>query len=140
MSEPSPNPQTTTNSGKRRPVVSLAIATALGLGYLPKAPGIFGSLGGVALTLLYWSRFFPHKSADLYLYDVYLVILPQGFTMVFALLISGVGVLVASLPANYLGTKDPQIVVIDEVSGQLITYFGIGAAIANWKYLLLGFI
>lgn len=30
--------------------------------------------------------------------------------------------------------------VIDEVSGQLISYFGIGAALPNWKYLLLGFI
>jgi phosphatidylglycerophosphatase A len=60
--------------------------------------------------------------------------------MLFALLVAGVGVFVASRTANYLGTKDPQIVVIDEVSGQLIAYFGIGAAITNWKYLLLGFI
>src|SRR6266446_9945168 len=104
MSQPSAStPSTTTSSAGRsprsdrgKPRVSLAIATAFGLGYLPKAPGTFGSLGGVALTLLYWSRFSPHKSVDLYIHDVYLVILPQGFTMVFALLISGVGVLVAS--------------------------------------------
>jgi phosphatidylglycerophosphatase A len=141
MSNPTANlPTTPTSSGKRKPRVSLAIATAFGLGYLPKAPGTFGSLGGVALTLLYWSRYSPHNSVDLYIHDVYLVILPQRFTMLFALLIAGVGVFVASRTANYLGTKDPQIVVIDEVSGQLIAYFGIGAAIANWKYLLLGFI
>src|SRR5258708_33464576 len=100
MSEPSPNlPRT--NSGKRKPLLSLAIATAFGLGYLPKAPGTFGSLGGVALTMLYWSRFFPHKSLDLYIHDVYFVILPQGFTILFTLLISGVGVFVASRTANY---------------------------------------
>ena len=140
MSEPSPNLPTTTNSGKRRPIVSLAIATVLGLGYLPKAPGTFGSLGGVALTVLIWSRFLPYKSIDIYIHDVYLVIPAQGLTILFALLISGMGVLVASRAASYLGKKDPQVVVIDEVSGQLISYFGIGAGIPNWKYLLLGFI
>ncbi len=46
----------------------------------------------------------------------------------------------ASRTANYIGKKDPQIVVIDEVSGQLISYLAIGAAVPNWKYLLLGFI
>ena len=141
MSDLTPNlPTTPTSSGKRKPRISLAIATAFGLGYIPKAPGTFGSLGGVALTLLYWYRFSPHNSVDLYIHDVYLVILPQRFIILFALLVAGVGVFVASRTANYLGTKDPQIVVIDEVSGQLIAYFGIGAAITNWKYLLLGFI
>jgi len=141
MSEPSPNlPTTTTSSRKRKPRISLAIATAFGLGYLPKAPGTFGSIAGVALTMLIWSRFLPYKSIDIYIHDVYLVIPAQGFTILFALLISGVGIVAATRTADYLGTKDPQIVVIDEVSGQLISYFGIGAAIPNWKYLLLGFI
>ena len=141
MSQPSPNiPAPTTSSAARKPRVSLAIATALGLGYLPKAPGTFGSLGGVALTVLLWSRSLPHKSVDIYFHDVYFVILPQGFTILYTVLISGVGVLVASRTERYLGKKDPQIVVIDEVSGQLISYFGIGGAIPNWKYLLLGFI
>ena len=53
---------------------------------------------------------------------------------------SALGVAAASATANFLGKKDPQIVVIDEVSGQLISYFGIGAGMPNWKYLLLGFI
>ncbi len=45
MSEPSPNnPTPTTNSATKKPRVSLAIATAFGLGYLPKAPGTWGSL------------------------------------------------------------------------------------------------
>jgi phosphatidylglycerophosphatase A len=141
MSEPSKNPpNTTTNNGKRKPRLSIAIATAFGLGYLPKAPGTFGSLAGVALALLIWFRFLPYNSIDIYIHDVYLVIPAQGFIFLFALVTSGVGVLVASRTAKYLGNKDPQIVVIDEVSGQLISYFGIGAAIPNWKYLLLGFI
>jgi len=141
MSEPTENlPNTTTNSGKRKPRVSLAIATAFGLGYLPKAPGTFGSLAGVALFGLFWSRFFPHMAFDIYIHDIYFVILPQGFLILFTLLISGIGVFVATRTATYLGKKDPQIVVIDEVSGQFVSYFGIGAAMPNWKYLLLGFI
>jgi phosphatidylglycerophosphatase A len=141
MSEPTPNPPTTaTISGKRKPRISIAIATALGLGYLPKAPGTFGSLAGVALALLIRFRFIPYNSIDVYIHDIYLVIPAQGFTILFAAVTSGIGVLVATRTAKYLGTKDPQIVVIDEVSGQLISYFGIGAALPNWKYLLLGFI
>ncbi len=139
MSEPSPNlPRT--NSSKRKPRVSLALATALGLGYLRKAPGTFGSLAGVALAALIWFRLFPKGLLDLYLSDVYFVVSAQWLIVLLAFAISGVGVLVATRTANYLGKKDPQIVVIDEVSGQLISYFGIGAAMPNWKYLLLGFI
>ena len=141
MSDPSENPpNTTTNNGKRKPRVSLAIATAFGLGYLPKAPGTFGSLAGVGLTVLIWSRFLPYSSIDIFIHDVYLVISAQGLMVLSTLLISGVGVLVATRTAHYLGRKDPQIVVIDEVSGQIISYFGIGVAMLNWKYLLLGFI
>src|ERR1700688_5066143 len=57
MNQPSPSPpKTKMNSAARppaaeaqKPRTALAIATALGLGYLPKAPGTFGSLAGVAL-------------------------------------------------------------------------------------------
>ena len=148
MSDPTPNlPTKATSSAapfpgsdRGKPRISLAIATAFGLGYLPKAPGTFGSLLGVALTILYWSRFLPHRWIDLYVHDVYFVIPPQGFTILFTILISALGVLVASRTASYLGKKDPQIVVIDEVSGQLISYIGIGWGMPNWKYLLLGFI
>ena len=141
MSQPSASiPSTTTNSTARKPRISLAIATAFGLGYLPIAPGTFGSLGGVALTALFWFRFLPSKSFDIYVHDVYFVVLLKLMAILFILLISGVGVSVASCAARYLAKKDPQVVVIDEVSGQLITYLGIGSAMANWKYLLLGFI
>jgi phosphatidylglycerophosphatase A len=141
MSEPSPNPTTpTTSNGKRKPRVSLAIATAFGLGYLPKAPGTFGSLLSVAMTVAWWSALVPYHSLDLYVEDHYLVVSQGGVLTLLILLVSFVGVVVASRVAKYLGNKDPQIVVIDEVSGQLISYLGIGGAVPNWKYLLLGFI
>ena len=143
MSEPTENPPKTTSSRvaeseSRKPRISLALATAFGLGYLPKAPGTFGSLAGVALAVFLWSGFFPRINLDMN--GTHLVIATRGFAAFATILISAIGVFVASRTASYLGKKDPQIVVIDEVSGQLIAYFGIGAGLPNWKYLLLGFI
>jgi phosphatidylglycerophosphatase A len=148
MSDPTPNPpSTTTNSAAlpgsskpRKPRISIAIATAFGLGYLPKAPGTWGSLGGVALIMFYWSRLVPYKSLDIYIYDHYFILPFLGITFTVAVFVSGIGLFAANRAASYLGQKDPQIVVVDEVSGQLISYLGIGAAVPNWKYLLLGFI
>jgi phosphatidylglycerophosphatase A len=50
-----------------------------------------------------------------------------------------VGVWAADRAAKFWRTEDPQCVVVDEVSGQLLTYVAALAPL-NWKYLLLGFI
>jgi phosphatidylglycerophosphatase A len=57
--------------------------------------------------------------------------------------VSIIGVWAAGRTALYLQKHDPQIVVIDEVAGQLISYLGLATPrtfAVNWKYLLLGFI
>lgn len=141
MSQPSPNaPSTTTSSAVRKPRVSLAIATAFGLGYLPKAPGTFGSLAGVALTALYWTGLLPDKPFGHFAGDIHFDVSPTWMALTAIFSIALIGVAAASRAAKYLDTKDPQTIVIDEVSGQLIAYLGIGAGIPNWKYLLLGLI
>jgi phosphatidylglycerophosphatase A len=130
-------------SDRGKPRVSLAIATALGLGYLPKAPGTWGSLGGVALSLgLTWIT--SHKllqiinmERDANFWTVGLF--PGGVEYVAVVLIAILGVYVSGRAAKYAGKKDPQFVVIDEVSGQMITYF-FPLTVLNWKSLLLGFI
>ena len=71
-----------------------AIGTVLGLGYLPIAPGTWGSLGGLLVCFLL------HK----YLY-VYLAC----FVITFFL-----GVVAASKIEEDTGEKDPSIVVMDE--------------------------
>jgi phosphatidylglycerophosphatase A len=133
---------------ENEPRAALAVSTALGLGYLPKAPGTFGSLAGVALgwavMALSRQQIAPHitttgESAS-----------PAPLWMNFALndialivIVSFVGVWAAGRTAKYLRTKDPQIVVIDEVAGQLIAYLALATSrtfAVNWKYLLLGFI
>ena len=133
----------TTDAARAKPRFALAIATSLGLGYLPKAPGTWGSVMGVLIYGL--TRFyFPLNGAGGA--TASLAYLPvwtswTGFpvTVVLAL----VGVWAASRAATFSGLSDPQFVVIDEVSGQLISYLGLATprTIAlNWKYLLLGLI
>ena len=119
------NPNT---EGPRKPRLALAIATSLGLGYLPKAPGTWGSLAGIliyALTLSYSPS--PAASRTL------------ALTAALGLALAATGVWAADRGANFAARKDPQFVVIDEVSGQHLTY-ALALAPLNWKYLLLGFI
>jgi phosphatidylglycerophosphatase A len=133
----------------KKPGAALAVATSLGLGYLPKAPGTFGSLAGVALgwATLTLSRlqFAPHIATTGESSGI-----PAPLWINFAMndfaliaIVSFVGVWAADRTAKYLRTKDPQIVVIDEVAGQLIAYMALATPrtfAVNWKYLLLGFI
>jgi len=162
-------------SDRRKPRVSLAIATAFGLGQLPSAPGTFGSLAGIALAMFpFWLMLFGALAgggvgvANVSLGSLTL----DSFIFIQCLLTVGVaviGVWTAHRAAKYWSTKDPQRVVIDEVSGQQLALLlggfwpwpaqptsissyghpilwsshplGMSMAILpNWKYLLLGFI
>src|ERR1700692_1354686 len=154
----------TAASPRRKPYVSLFIATACGLGYIPVAPGTFGSLAGVALAL---SVYQVLTALGL---DIFQIIIVSGTKLDFLLIIQCViavilaiaGVWTASRASRYWQQKDPQRVVIDEVSGQHLALL-LGSALPvwwrttnswappklgfityqsalGWKYLLLGFI
>ena len=112
-------------SKSARPRLALFIATGLGLGYLPKAPGTWGSLLGVALAL----------AASLSL-----SFLPLLIALI--LVVAAAGVWAAGRVSVHLGKKDPQMVVIDEVAGQLIAFLAIAGVSGpvHWKYLLTGFL
>ena len=134
----------------------MVIATGLGLGYLPKAPGTWGSVGGVALGWLgvrFW--FLPglREIGEVVLgvlgslgfklpTAVYiLVALPYALILV---VVIAIGIGAAGRAASYVNAKDPQVVVIDEVSGQMVSllpmiWFSPLPPIV-WKYFLLGFI
>jgi phosphatidylglycerophosphatase A len=134
------NPKT--DAGTGRPRFALAVATSLGLGYLPKAPGTFGSLMGVLLAwgALAWSRV-ATAGTSLQATDWWSKFAVVECVLVVA--VSAIGVWAAGRVATYLRSTDPQIVVVDEVAGQLISYLGLATprTIAlNWKYLLLGLI
>jgi phosphatidylglycerophosphatase A len=125
----------------RKPRLSFLIATVFGLGYLPVAPGTFGSLAGLAIA----SMFFRYEQYGFFLnLGLATVVIPNSLVaLALALLIALVGVKVSQRVSAYAKLKDPQFVVIDEVSGQMICLLPaalIWQKSVNWKYLLLGFI
>jgi len=142
---------------QRKPRLALFIATACGLGYIPVAPGTWGSLVGViiwALILFYLPlNLFPgvRETNQIRIFWLAWTGLPV------AAILGIVGVWASDRAAKFARLKDPQFVVIDEVSGQHLALL-LGAALptssgaanphVEWlgnggvslKYLLLGFI
>jgi phosphatidylglycerophosphatase A len=154
-----------TAASSNKPHISILLATSFGLGYIPVAPGTFGSVAGVILALLPFQVLNAIGVAGIQSFAV-------GETTVDPLLVTQIavavfvallGVLVSTRSARFWQQKDPQRVVIDEVSGQhlalllgsilpvwwrpeafswapralgFITY----ESALSWKYLLLGFI
>jgi phosphatidylglycerophosphatase A len=106
-----------------RTVEAWLIATFFGVGFLPLMPGTWGSLATVLLWALA-ARF----------------IRPELHFMV-ALLVACaaiiVGIPAASIVCRETGRDDPQIVVIDEVAGQMLTLLLVPL---GWKAFLVGFI
>ena len=145
----------------KKPRLALLVATAFGLGYLPLAPGTWGSLPGLVLVwTLRRHRFpipFPHPSG---LTQIGGLAIDSSVvsSVVAVVVVAAVGVWAAGRAAKHFGQSDPQKVVIDEVSGQMIALLGAGWTrtfttddltsaqplvffmAPNWKYLLLGFI
>ena len=95
--------------------LALAIATC-GVGYLPLAPGTWGSLLAVAFYLFLHGAWFPHTDippgAFVKSYLLVQVVLVVAVTVI--------GIWAASRTERILKIKDPGKVVIDEVAGQLI--------------------
>jgi len=124
MSQPSESiPSTTTSSSGRKPRISLAIATAFGLGYLPKAPGTFGSIGGITLAMFpFWLQILVLSigtgSASFSFGQEPAVDPVIFFQILLTVVVAMVGVWSAHRAARYWNAKDPQRVVVDEVSGQ----------------------
>jgi len=84
-------------------LVALALATSAGVGYIPFAPGTFGSLAGLALWWLLPST------------------LPIQLTSIVVIFI--VGAWSGSVAERHFASTDPGPVVIDEVLGMLVTLF-----------------
>jgi phosphatidylglycerophosphatase A len=124
---------------RNKPQLALAIATAFGVGYIPKAPGTFGSLVGVATAYLssvfflrptsFGGLFTLHPDSDAVFAgkdflvpgsDIHhaILALPVFCALALLVLLGAIGVWSASRAAAYAGIKDPQFVVIDEVAGQ----------------------
>lgn len=125
--------------------VALGLATC-GVGYLPIAPGTWGSLVGVGLYLL-WNllraKFFLAYT-DGHGPTIGLLSLWTAFTLALVFTVTMAGVWAATRVEKLSGCKDPGIVVIDEVAGQLITFLFIplvGLSLKlEWPLVVAGFL
>ena len=122
--------------------LALAIATC-GVGYLPLAPGTWGSIVGVGLYLLWqWlrERFFSAYGHE---HWIQLNIDSLWTTLTLALVfgLTMAGVWAATRVEKVSGRKDPGIVVIDEVAGQLIALLFIPFFMWwKWQLIVVGFL
>jgi phosphatidylglycerophosphatase A len=100
-------------------MISRIVATFLGVGYLPLAPGTIVSF---LMILLYRYYLYAWK------WPVYLGVLVLVFIF---------GALASSSYAEALKKEDPRSAVIDEVLGQLIVLFRLPP---SWPILIAGFL
>ena len=123
--------------------LALAIATC-GVGYLPLAPGTWGSLVGIGVYVLVrgiaMKLFFGAAAGrNFTLLHVYYGVV--AFELAVIVMITLFGIWAASRTEKLSGRKDPSKVVIDEVAGQFIALipvpFVLGAA---WWSTILAFV
>ncbi len=109
--------------------LALALAT-WGVGFIPGAPGTYGSAVGVGLYLLVESAL-ARASALAPARVTFLLLLIAAITFA--------GVWAATRVEKLLGRKDPGVVVADEVAGQLIAFLFVPIN-AGWWAVVAGFV
>lgn len=127
--------------------IALAIATC-GVGYLPIAPGTWGSIVGVGVHLLWVisiyklieSKFLSSIGGGhwpIMGIESLLSVLPLLFVSV----VTMTGIWAATRVEKTSGRKDASIIVIDEVVGQFITLMFLPFFVSgSWIFLLAGFL
>jgi phosphatidylglycerophosphatase A len=125
------------------PLDYLALAvTTFGVGYIPGAPGTYGSFVGLFIYHLatFAAESFEHGVAEAYRFseaqtaaivNVAIALALFAFTM-FGIWASG-----RAIPL--LGSDDPHEAVVDEVIGQLVTFLFV-PFLFGWQFILAGFL
>jgi phosphatidylglycerophosphatase A len=119
-------------------VLALAIATC-GVGYFPIAPGTLGSLLGVAIYLpLEYSlpRFLMRYPRFQFPIETPFIAIRLLVIMAVAL----IGIWAATRAERVVQIKDPGIVVIDEVAGQMIALLSVPLIFPGWLPVFSAFI
>jgi len=128
---------------RRSPADYLALVVATcGVGYFPIAPGTLGSIVGVALylPLFAWSFALLEARSTGRLSAVQVYTPQLAFLLVVIFLVTVAGIWAASRVERVLQKKDPSIVVIDEVAGQMIALLSAPFWLPTWWSILSAFI
>lgn len=115
--------------------------TTFGVGYLPLAPGTYGSIVGVLIYLAAtWcvSAAASQLSHDGWRSDQ-ISSLIAGIIGLLFLLFCLAGIWAAGRARELFGNSDPSQAVVDEVIGQLITFFFVPFGI-SWPFIFIGFL
>jgi phosphatidylglycerophosphatase A len=110
-------------SPSRSPLWATLVATFGGIGRLRPGPGSWAS----GATVLLWAALAYRLGPSL----------RAPAVIILALMVTLIGIPAATRVARAAGMKDPQVVVIDEVAGQLVALIAVPLA---WKTFLAGFI
>ncbi len=102
-------------------LISKIIATFLGIGFFPIAPG---TLASAIVVLLY----------KLYLYKLSW---PLYLTLLVFLFFAGT--FSSTIYSSQVKKSDPRNIVIDEAVGQLLVFFRMSDMSQDWRFLLAGF-
>jgi phosphatidylglycerophosphatase A len=141
VADDSAPPRATSRTAKD--YLALAIATC-GVGYLPLAPGTWGSLVGIGVYAVVRGiglklMFDLAAARNLTLLHVYSVTLM--LELLVAIIITFIGIWAASRTEKLSGKKDPSKVVIDEVAGQFIALLPVPFLINEaWWTAILAFV
>ena len=102
--------------------LAFIVATWFGCGYWPWGPGTAGSIAAVVIgwVAVHYGSFDPR------------------WFLLWAALITPIGIRAATVVEKESGRTDPSIVVVDEVAGQWLTLAG--AVTLNWKSWVLALI
>ena len=130
---------------RRRTVMdylALALATC-GVGYLPIAPGTVGSMVGLGLYLTIWNASYQvlESYASRRPTTLALVFVSQMTLMLLVIfVVTMAGIWAASRVERISQRKDPSIVVIDEVAGQMIALLSGPLWVQTWWSIFTAFI
>jgi phosphatidylglycerophosphatase A len=123
-----------------RDYVALAVATC-GVGLIPLAPGTWGSLVGVGLYLVARAA-----SVQTFIYAEArgwstppLESLQTTVVLLMLIVMTIAGIWAATRCESLLARKDPGVVVIDEVIGQILTFVFLPLNIGMWA-IVVGFV
>ena len=114
--------------------LAIAIATC-GVGYFPIAPGTMGSMVGVLLFLALWNVEFGGAATAGQVFALRL-----GLMLLATLAVTFVGIWAATQTERRLKKKDPSIVVVDEVAGQMVALLPLMIWLPAWWRVLAAFI
>lgn len=119
---------------------ALAFAT-WGVGFIPLAPGTFGSIVGVLIFLLErWASLNALVFAAKHGWSVELLTtLRMTFMLLVIAIITVVGTWAASRVEKLVGREDPGIVIVDEIAGQLVALIFLPISASLWL-IVAGFL